>query len=249
LQGLHTAVEKSDECVLIWKRSIATNAVPSYGKDRRFESDRFYQKINISMTYTIIEDCSPYYIRFTHAGLDNVIDYCKAHMPQIGGTFVHYRFPKEHADHLLSLLPMAKQMPLRPHRVSLFMTKAGGYYRAHKDGIVDRFSINYTVQILDEECVTSWYSDEDLKDYPIDNLSSNSSRECIGFNKTNHTPIKTMTAKAGECILFNTEIFHDFDNQNSTNLRVVLTLRIMENIQRDTYFEDAKEIIFGNKTI
>ena len=31
------------KCVSIWKRSIAANAVPSYGKDHRFKSDRFYQ--------------------------------------------------------------------------------------------------------------------------------------------------------------------------------------------------------------
>ena len=227
------------------------NTVPSYGKDRRFESDRFYQKINNSMTYTIIEDCSPYYIRFTHDGLDEIIDYCKKHAPSTEdkGTFIHYPFPKEQADHLLSLLPMAKQMPLRPHRVSLFMTKPGRYYRAHKDGMADHFSINYTVQILDNDCVTSWYSDEDLKDYPIDNLPKKTSRECVGFNKSKHTPLKSMVAKPNECILFNSEIFHDFDNQNSKNLRIVLTLRIMENVQRATYFEDAKQMLFGNETI
>jgi hypothetical protein len=203
------------------------------------------------MTYTIIEDCSPYYIRFTHDGLDKIVDYCKKNMPasEDNDTFIHYPFPKDQANHLLSLLPMSKQMPLRPHRVSLFMTKPGRYYRAHKDGLADRFSINYTVQILDEACVTSWYSDADLKKYPIDNLPSNSSRECVGFDKTKHTPLKSMTAKPNECILFNSDIFHDFDNQHSKNLRVVLTLRIMENIQRDTYFNDAKRMLFGDEIV
>ena len=199
------------------------------------------------MTYTIIEDCSPYYIRFTHDGLDKIVDYCKKNMPSIedNETFIHYPFPKDQANHLLSLLPMAKQMPLRPHRVSLFMTKPGRYYRAHKDGMSDRFSINYTVQILDEACVTNWYSDKDLKEYLIDNLQKKTSRECAGFDKTKHTPIKSMVAKSNECILFNTDIFHDFDNSRSNSLRVVLTLRIMENIQSNTYFKDAKKILFG----
>jgi hypothetical protein len=200
------------------------------------------------MTYTIIEDCSPYYIRFTHSGLDDIIKFCKEQIPdvdKINQTFIHHKLAEVDATYLFSLLPMAKQMPLRHHRASLFITKPGRYYRAHKDGMADRFSINYTVQILDSKCVTNWYSDKDLKDYTIDNLPGKVSRECVGFDKTKHTPIKSMVAKPNECILFNTDIFHDFDNSQSTSLRVVLTLRIMENIQGNTYFKDAKKILFG----
>ena len=54
-----------------------------------------------------------------------------------------------------------------------------------------------------------------------------------------------MTAKPGECILFNTDIFHDWDNQLSNNYRVVLTLRIKQPLTGKIYFEDAKKIIFG----
>lgn len=209
--------------------------------------------INNSMKYTVIEDCSPYYIRFTYEGINEVINYCKLHTPDIqnSDSFVNYTFPKEHADHLLSIIPMAKQMPLRPHRVSLFMTKEGMYYRAHKDGIADRFSINYTVQVLDDKCVTSWYSDEDLKNYQLDPelIINRRSRECVNFVKENHAPLKSMVAKPGECILFNSEIFHDFDNSQSTALRTVLTLRIMDNLQENTYFEDAKNILFGDDII
>ena len=198
------------------------------------------------MSYTIIEDCSPYYIRFTHDGLADVIAYCNDNIPLVGGTFAHYKFPLEQGKYLLSKIPMFKQMQFKEDRVSLFITAPGRYYRAHKDGLEDRFSINYTVKILDDTCVTNWYSDEDLKDYPIDNLATNSSRECSGFDKTKHTPIKTMVAKPGECILFNTEIFHDFDNSKSTNYRAVLTLRLIRPLLGITYFEDAKRILFGD---
>jgi hypothetical protein len=98
--------------------------------------------------------------------------------------------------------------------------------------------------VEDDKCVTSWWSDEDLKQYPINYLNGGS-RECTGFNPKRHAPLKSMTAKPGECILFNTEIFHDWDNRNSNNYRVVLTLRIEQPLTGKTYFEDAKKIIFG----
>ena len=204
------------------------------------------------MTYTIIEDCSPYYIRFTHDGINEIIDYCKLHSPDIDHvqkTFIHHVFPEDQANHLLSITPAAQQMPLRPHRVSLFMTKPGRYYRAHKDGLIDRFSINYTVSISDDKCTTSWYTDEECKDYQITDMKSQRSRECLDFVKENHSPVKTMIAKPNEGILFNTDIFHDFDNRQSNFSRTVLTFRIMENVSADTYFEDAKRIMFGTNTI
>jgi hypothetical protein len=99
--------------------------------------------------------------------------------------------------------------------------------------------------VLDNNCVTNWYSDEDLKDYPIDNTVNNLSRECLGFVKENHIPLKSMIAKQNECILFNTEIFHDWDNTTSQNERIVLTLRIIEELKPQTYFEDVRKILFN----
>ena len=200
------------------------------------------------MKYEIIEDCSPYYIRFTYDGIDNVINYCNectlANHDNLN-AFSHYRLPKEKAAHMLSLTPMSHQLPLMENRVSLFISKPGLYYRAHKDGMDHRFSINYVSKALDDKCITSWYSDDDLKDYPIDNFPNKSSRECVGFVKENHTPLKSMVAKQNECVLFNTDIFHDWDNRNSQNERVVLTLRMIKELRPQTYFEDARKILFN----
>jgi len=196
--------------------------------------------------YTIIEDCSPYYIRFTHAGLDLVINKCAEFVKDIDFTnqqFIHYKHPAAEAQTLLSIIPMSTQFKLMKNRVSTFVTQPGKHYRAHKDGLDNRVSINYTVKILDSDCVTSWYSDDDLKNYPIDNLATKSSRECIGFDSTRHTPLKSMTARQGECILFNTDIFHDFDNSRAKNERMVLTLRLVETSKY--YFADVKKILFG----
>ncbi|MFZ9646005.1 MAG: hypothetical protein ACO29M_04920 [Fluviibacter sp.] len=128
-------------------------------------------------------------------------------------------------------------------RVSLFVTQPGFYYRAHKDGLNHRYSINYTVKILDDKCVTSWYRDVDLQQYPIDNLSNRTSRECAGFDKTKHSPMMSMTAVQNEVVLFNTDLFHDFDNSRSTNERMILTLRDIK--PGMVYFDDAKSKLFG----
>jgi hypothetical protein len=195
---------------------------------------------------TVIEDCSPYYIRFTHPGIEELVEVCQGLIPDVDTLskgFTHFRIADRQS--IINLTPVSKLIPLCKERVSLFISKPGLYYRAHKDGLFTRFGINYTIRVLDDKCVTSWYSDADLVNYKIDNLESNTSRECIGFDKKKHTPLKSMTARQGEGILFNTEIFHDWDNSNSPNSRVVLTLRIEIKLTPNIYFDDAKKILFN----
>jgi len=198
------------------------------------------------MKYTIIEDCSPYYIRFTHNGISDIINTCLLSIDGINFTsqFTHRMFNIDTADNILNMIPLSKELEFNRGRVSLFVSQPGLYYRAHKDGLNHRFSINYTVSVLDDKCVTSWYSDEDLKEYKIDTMGQKS-RECRDFDKTKHTPLKSMTAKPGECILFNTDIFHDWDNTQSSNVRIILTLRIKQPLTGTTYFEDAKKILLS----
>jgi hypothetical protein len=157
-------------------------------------------------------------------------------------TFMHYKFPPEIRQKILNTTPLSKSLNLNQNRASMFITNGGRYYRAHKDGINNRISLNYTVEILDDNCVTSWYSDKDITGYEIVGLDwKQSSREAKGFDKTKHTPIKSMTAKPNECILFNTDIWHDFDNSKSTKRRMVLTLRV--NDFANFYFNDAKKLL------
>lgn len=192
---------------------------------------------------TVIEDCSPYYIRFTHDGITDITDMCQSLVKDINFTkpFTHYRFKTDLAIKILDLIPLSKRINFNQNRVSLFVSQPGLYYRAHKDGMNHRFSINYTVKILDDKCVTNWYSDEDCSAYPLDFLLG-TSREATGFEKDKHTPLKSMVAKSNECILFNTDIFHDFDNTKSSNERFVLTLRATT--PGEIYFDDIKKILF-----
>lgn len=199
--------------------------------------------------YQIIEDCSPYYIRYTHDGIQDIFEYANLHTPNLQGInygFKHHVFKPDQADAILSMIPTHKQIPLEKDRVSLFMTSPRLYYRAHKDGSYDHVSINYTCKILDDKCITSWYSDEDLSIYNIDTLDGQS-RECFKFDKTKHNPVKSMIAKPNEAILFNSEIYHDWDNSQSDNERVVLTLRPVYAIRPQIYFETMRNLMFEFK--
>jgi len=203
------------------------------------------------MKYTIIEDCSPYYIRFTHNGINEFINYSldmfnqqdwsKSYSVKHPG-FSHCKLDLKEGEDLLSKTPISSKITLTPNRVSFFNSKPGLDYCAHKDGINHRFSINYTVKVLDDKCITRWYSDDDCKNYSIDTLNG-SSRECIDFDKTKHVPLKTMIAKSGECILFNTDIWHSWDNTQSVNDRIILTFRALN--PENVYFEDVRKILLG----
>ena len=199
--------------------------------------------------FRIIEDCSPYYIRFTHDKLDELVEYCKTCIPTDFDQlpeFTHLRLTPDQSEQVLAMTPVSTLFELEKRRVSFFISKPGLYYRAHKDGVNTRFSINYGIVINDSKCITSWYSDQDLSRYSTDILTSTASRECAGFDKTKHTPIKTMTAKANECILFNTDIFHDWDNSQSAENRIVLTLRLTPYSIGHVYFDDAKKLILDH---
>jgi hypothetical protein len=206
--------------------------------------------------YTIIEDCSPYYIRFTWDGLSDLIALCNTYpFPERNEfNFRHHRIPDNFRIKIMERLPMCNRIPFNIKRFSFFISEPGLYYGAHKDSIDHRFSLNIPIMILDDKCVTSWYSDDDLKEYTITTSerpsldpsfivpANTASREILNWDRTKHQAIKTMVARPNEAILFNTDIFHAWDNGGSDKRRIVLTLR-HEN-PANVYFDDVKKILF-----
>ena len=214
------------------------------------------------MKFTIIEDCSPYYIRFTHDGLGEFVSYALNVYDQVDWSlptiidnsawtnlesyhsgFLHRRLDESLGIELLSQTPVSSKIPLMTKRVSFFTTAPGFEYRAHKDGANHRFSINYPIRISDDKCITNWYGEDLTNIYPLDHTmyDSSGSMECVGFDKTQHVPVKTMTAKPNEAILFNADIWHTWDNSQSDNERIVLTLRGVG--QGNVSFEEAKILL------
>jgi hypothetical protein len=205
------------------------------------------------MQFEIIEDCSPYFIRYKHTGSDEVIAMCKEKKSSYVDLlprklkFINYRLPELVGTEILNNVYGAKELSLNTKRVSLFVTQPQHYYRPHRDGLAVPMGINYNVDIADDKCVTSWYDTNAFIGRPIDNLPSNSSREIADYNrrleKDTIRPVKSMTAKQGEVILFNTDLFHEVDNTNSPNERTILTLR--STLFEKLNFLQARKILFG----
>jgi hypothetical protein len=205
------------------------------------------QPISVSddRMFQVLEDCSPYFIRFTHHGIPEIVEYCRqlnafSQFPDGGRGFLNMPLEPEHANRLVDMTPVSQFVNLRRDRVCLFLSKPGLYYAAHKDGLGTEFSLNYAVEVNDELCRTSWFSDADLEHYPIVSPTLRS-RELKGFVRGAHAPIKTMTARQNDCILFNTEIFHEWDNTLSPNRRSILTYRGLLTERLD--FFDVKRLL------
>jgi hypothetical protein len=196
--------------------------------------------------YTIIEDCSPYYIRFTFDGLKNIINYTTNQTPVSVVNYVKYSYDTlslPAAETIISMLPMSNKITFNINRVAVFTTPPNGGCGVHKDGSHDRTSFNIPIEILDNNCITSWYSDEMFEGFPIlekSNYSRNVYRDYKTMNK--FKSVKTMTAQPNEMTLFNTEIYHSWSNYNSSNTRKILTLRSVN--AEELYFNDAKKILF-----
>jgi hypothetical protein len=197
------------------------------------------------MIYTIIEDCSPYYIRFTFNGLQEIIDFVKNQPTQLirkESGYSHEHYSIDVADNILAMLPLASTIKFRNQRAALFNTPPGGGCGIHKDGGEAKVSFNIPIEISDSACLTHWYSDDSMKGLPI-NLAGGYSKNVWANWKdlSKFTPAKTMTANPGEMLMFNTNIYHCWDNGSSLNSRKMLTLRVVDT---SLQFNDWRKIIF-----
>jgi len=197
------------------------------------------------MHYEIIEDHSPFYVKFSHPGQAEIIELCQRELAEQGPvkTFNHYKIPLDRAREILTLLPLSRYIMFNGYRVSLFIVAPGYRHQVHIDQA--SVSINYGVSIRDDLCVTRWYADRDIED----NLTvheDDSSRAIIDhrdFQRCPQQPQKSMTMQQGEAVIFNSSQYHDFDNSRSPHPRCILTLRLYnKNIQFDflkrAMFED-----------
>ena len=196
----------------------------------------------INRNMVIIEDASPYFIKFKHSGYDNIVSEClkfKSAFDKKG--FTHYRLPIANAEKILPWVPKYQELDLQLSRFSLFISPPGFYYSAHKDSLQNNVGLNFAVQIENEICETHWYDNTEFDEYYIDTRGG-ITRDVINFKRENHIPKKTMIFKMGEAVIFNTDIYHDFDNSTSDKTRVILTLR--SNNPHLWKFEDYKKILF-----
>lgn len=197
--------------------------------------------------YTIIEDCSPYYIRFTFDGLLEVIEYIKS-LTVLSyndrGSYSHDTFSEIDGISIIRKLPMFKDFDWLYDRVSIFKTPPGGRSAIHKDGLKTEVGINIPLTILDNKCITSWYAD---KLFRYSTEQGMPYTRAVSDDNFDYPSLHEMIAQPNEMILFNVGIYHSWHN-NSNNFREVLTLRFNDEIRKNVMtFDNAKRILFNNK--
>lgn len=213
------------------------------------------------MTYTIIEDASPYYVRFTFDGLTELIDYCNQQDKSMSivdeaDYFTHERYPNEISSAIIDKLPMIDVLEFNKKRVDIFRGKPGLNSSIHKDGADCKVSFNLSLQILDDKCVTSWLSDEVMAGYELRGQpyvryaymgydwmgdSDPEGRKKLLETSRSLPKLKTFVQQPNEIVLINTDIFHTWDNSESENSRKILTLRVKNH---DLDFMEIKNIVF-----
>jgi hypothetical protein len=81
------------------------------------------------------------------------------------------------------------------------------------------------MQILDDKCVTSWYSEEELASLPMEvKVGSGVTREVQNFDPEIHKPVHSFVMRPDRAVLFNTDVYHNFHN-DSPHWRIIMTLR------------------------
>lgn len=119
----------------------------------------------------VLEDCSPFYIRFTFDKLDSIVQFVisKLNTLRIRHTsgYSHKDFPIEISEEIISLLPKNFAFQFLVDRVSIFDTPPGGGHHLgpHTDNADNRYSARLHVPILSNSgCIHEWYAEpEDYK--------------------------------------------------------------------------------------
>ena len=209
------------------------------------------------MIYEIIEDESPYYIKFKFDGLDDMVKFVQNTTPTFSTNvpkkqienpdYYHQTFNLNLATQIIDMLPLSKQIEFNKAWLAIFKTPPNGGAGIHKDGQSIRTSINIPISILDEECTTSWYSDDMFDERNSIGAPYTRNIEPDVNNLNQYKPVKTMIAKVGEAILFNVDRWHAWHNKSKIHYRSMMIMRAVDVI--NIYFEDIKKIIYENQKV
>ena len=199
--------------------------------------------------FEIIEDCSPYYIKFRHPGLENLIREAKelfrrVDISQPEAPVIIRKLEKQLGLGLLDMLPYKDLFKFQRDRVAYIVSTPGSKSHTHIDGA--SISFNYGIDIRDYECITRWYDYNTVEQTYKSKSNMPFDRASVSADQVTANPIeplKFFSMKEGECVLFNADLYHSVDNSNSTNPRTVLTFRLIN--PGEIRFDDAKRILFN----
>jgi hypothetical protein len=210
--------------------------------------------------FKIIKDCSPYYVLFTYDGLGEYIKMLQDTASRSnfvvsnnkGVTAIQQVFPKYYTEEfyvkdpadLKSIIddnPCSSLLSL--DKSAAFLTTFPGVKSPiHLDINAEinapvNFRINYPIFVDDDKCITRWYNGLDLVNH-----------EKISYiiDETMNQPecVESLNFSMDYAILFNTTIYHEWDNTLSANKRTIIGMRA-DNDHKDMTFAQAKTILFG----
>lgn len=99
--------------------------------------------------FSVIEDCSPYFIRFKFDQLEKIISIIKSEEPnaviRFQGKYAHKDFPQNVTEKIVNCLP--KQFQFTFITSAIFEMPPGGGSGIHKDGKDNKISFNIPIQI------------------------------------------------------------------------------------------------------
>jgi hypothetical protein len=199
--------------------------------------------------FEILEDCSPYYIRFKHTGIDDFIKLAKERLRGVSfenpeaSVFIR-KLAVDPGLELLNLLPYKDKFKFQTQRVAYIVSTPGSRNHIHIDGA--SISFNYGIDIPDQNCITSWYDFATVERTYVSRPNLPFDRRSVSADQFPKNPIpalKSFTQNEGECVLFNSDIYHDVDNSTSSKHRTILTFRLIN--PGEVRFDDAKRILFG----
>ena len=197
--------------------------------------------------YRILEDRSPYYIKFTYSGIEEVVERSKELLTSIRrtGLFTHRKLTVAQATDLVQYLPFTEQFRLNLNRVSFFISSPRYQHYAHIDCAKNYISLNLGVGIHDNLCTTNYYDkDTILKNYKTYRNPPYDDPKTVGpVNRIVHRPLMNTVVEQGTFVLHNASIFHDWDNSESDNERAVLTIRPAD--PESMTFDQAKKLLFN----
>jgi hypothetical protein len=193
--------------------------------------------------FKIIEDRSPYYIKFIYPEYADDFKLMKDISDTLKFSPWFYTKPSTINFHGSNLEKQQQEYISENNECAKALKlKLGGFNMTSKHGLsaihLDRstlgvcpYKLMYGIKILDDTCITSWYNSEDVT--PIDTFY-------IDNDAPTPTPVATTIITVNEAILFNTSIYHTWINYGTND-------RILANFYEPsgtTTFDEAKNILF-----
>jgi hypothetical protein len=204
------------------------------------------------LMYTLLEDRSPYYIKFTYNNLDRFVATARelyqdqnkliARKSVTGNEIEFNQAQDVYSDKLIKLTPFGASLKLK--HVFFFKCVPGMFFDAHVDSHAC-FHVNYPITLLDQAGYNHWYNNDMIEAKYLNGVPDATK----GFSHIknfdpDYAPSQSVVFAPNEAMLFNTKIYHSIDNRASRHERMVMALRPGNS---EMSFDQARACLFNDQ--